>query len=129
MGYLGGVSWAILVAKICQTFPLAVPSKLLEYFFVIFGTWPWQQPVQLGQEPIAGAQHIWSPEITCNLDEWSMPIMTPCHPSRNTTFNICKTSHQLIQNAFQRAIDLCNRIRRNEAVWADLFERFNFFER
>ena len=28
MGYLGGVSWAILVAKICIMFPLFLPNKL-----------------------------------------------------------------------------------------------------
>lgn len=30
MGYLGGISWAILVAKICQVFPNHKPMKLLE---------------------------------------------------------------------------------------------------
>jgi len=29
MGYLGGISWAILVAKICQIFPHHKPSKLI----------------------------------------------------------------------------------------------------
>ncbi len=29
MGFLGGISWAILVAKICQIFPNHKPSKLL----------------------------------------------------------------------------------------------------
>lgn len=28
MGYLGGISWAILVAKICQIFPSHKPAKL-----------------------------------------------------------------------------------------------------
>lgn len=29
MGYLGGISWAILVAKICQIFPHHKPARLL----------------------------------------------------------------------------------------------------
>lgn len=29
MGYLGGISWAIMLAKICQIFPHHKPSKLL----------------------------------------------------------------------------------------------------
>jgi poly(A) polymerase len=29
IGYLGGISWAIMLAKICQIFPYHKPSKLL----------------------------------------------------------------------------------------------------
>jgi poly(A) polymerase len=29
MGFLGGISWAIMLAKICQIFPHHKPSKLL----------------------------------------------------------------------------------------------------
>lgn len=36
MGYLGGISWAILIAKICQIFPNHKPVKLLYEFFYIF---------------------------------------------------------------------------------------------
>lgn len=129
MGYLGGVSWAILVAKICQLFPTAIPSKLLEYFFTIFGNWKWPRPVLLGQEPIAGVQHIWVPEIQYDPEKWSLPIMTPCYPSRNTTFNVGRTTHHIIRKAFQRAINTYQDIRSKKAVWRDLFERFNFFER
>ena len=30
MGYLGGISWSILVAKICQLYPKYCPNKLIE---------------------------------------------------------------------------------------------------
>jgi len=33
LGFLGGVSWAILVARVCQLFPNALPSVLIEKFF------------------------------------------------------------------------------------------------
>jgi poly(A) polymerase len=39
LGFLGGVSWAILVAKICQLYPNAVPATLLEKFFRVFSVW------------------------------------------------------------------------------------------
>lgn len=42
MGYLGGISWAILVAKICQLFPNHYPNKLLSEFFQIFSIWDWR---------------------------------------------------------------------------------------
>ena len=47
MGYLGGISWAILVAKICQTFPNHKPAKLFFEFFAVFNIWNWKVPVRI----------------------------------------------------------------------------------
>ena len=43
MGYLGGVSWAILTVKICQMFPNYQPSRLVEAFFDIFSKCQWEK--------------------------------------------------------------------------------------
>ena len=47
LGYLGGVSWAILVARVCQLYPNADCSILLHKFFLMFSKWPWPKPVQM----------------------------------------------------------------------------------
>ena len=38
-GFLGGFSWAILVARICQLYPTASSSTLVEKFFLVFSKW------------------------------------------------------------------------------------------
>jgi len=40
-GYLGGIGWTILVAKICQLYPNYSPNKLLDRFFFIYSKWLW----------------------------------------------------------------------------------------
>ena len=49
LGFLGGASWAILVAKVCQ---MAVPdnssvtcTNLIYQFFYTFANWDWPKPV------------------------------------------------------------------------------------
>ncbi|XP_007904206.1 poly(A) polymerase type 3 isoform X3 [Callorhinchus milii] len=39
LGFLGGVSWAMLVARTCQLYPNAVASTLVHKFFLVFSKW------------------------------------------------------------------------------------------
>ena len=41
MGYFGGITWALLVAKICIDNPYAAPNKLLARFFEFYRDYPW----------------------------------------------------------------------------------------
>ena len=47
LGFLGGVSWAMLVARTCQLYPNAAPAKLINKFFFVFSSWDWPMPVLL----------------------------------------------------------------------------------
>ena len=79
MGFLGGVSWAMLVARVCQLYPNAAPSTLLQVFsrnihslsinqsfrqkfFLVFLKWQWPQPVLLKKpEDLGLGQPVWDP--------------------------------------------------------------------
>ncbi|VDO11732.1 unnamed protein product [Brugia timori] len=39
LGYLGGVSWAILVARTCQLYPNTGPARLVQKFFLLYTKW------------------------------------------------------------------------------------------
>lgn len=38
-GFLGGVGWAMLVARICQLYPNAVAGAIVSRFFIIMYSW------------------------------------------------------------------------------------------
>jgi len=42
LGYLGGIAWAILVARICIMFPDCKPNQLLKYFFEYYLNYNWK---------------------------------------------------------------------------------------
>ena len=64
MGFLGGVNWALLVARICQLYPNAAPSTLVNRFFVVFEMWKWPNPVFLCPIADAGLGHkVWHPKV------------------------------------------------------------------
>ena len=39
LGFLGGVSWAMLVARVCQLYPNAAPATLVQKFFLVYSKW------------------------------------------------------------------------------------------
>lgn len=47
MGYLGGVSWAILTARICQLFPNLNPLAMVQKFFTFYSLWKWPSPLRM----------------------------------------------------------------------------------
>lgn len=46
-GYLGGISWSILVAQTWISFPNYEINRLFKMFFYLFDVWKWPQPVIL----------------------------------------------------------------------------------
>jgi poly(A) polymerase len=64
MGFPGGVAWAMLVARVCQLYPKAASSLIVNKFFHLILRWPWPQPVLLkdiesGPLPV----RVWNPTV------------------------------------------------------------------
>jgi len=96
LGFLGGASWAILVAKTCQ---LAASDghqdsliSNIFHFFVIFSSWEWPRPVFIKK-------------MTREITAWDhcMPIITSSSPQMNSAVNISPANCHLIQSKCREA--------------------------
>ena len=66
LGLLGGINCAILVAFVCQKYPLKDPAVVLEKFFRIMEVWEWPNPIMLRQ-PSADDARAWNPRCVCSV--------------------------------------------------------------
>lgn len=130
MGYLGDVSWTILVAKVCQIWPNDIPSNLLKMFFNLIGTWDWPTPIKIVPAPSYTSRGIFADDNTTLPTDCLhlMPIIMPVYPNENSAFRVNPSTKKIIQAAFQRAIKTCDEISKLRATWEDLFEPYNFVD-
>lgn len=113
LGYLGGVAWAILVARICQLYPNASPATLLSRFFRVYEQWKWPNPVLLRSistgNPNLGFR-LWNPTMNMGDRRHLMPIVTPSYPSMNTTHNVSQSTLKVMKEEISRGNRLVNAI-------------------
>ena len=126
MGYLGGVAWAILVAKICQLFPKCRANILIRKFFEIYGNWDWENPVQINEIK----REV---EFTCSMKVWekdntSFPfyIITPAFPAQNTNANTNQILRRVMVEEFNKFKEYSSKINIDdencEFTWKGLFQ-------
>lgn len=128
LGYLGGVSWAMLVARTCQLYPNAVAATLIEKFFLVFSQWKWPQPVLLKQpDNVNLGFPVWDPRVNISDRYHLMPIITPAYPQQNSTFNVSVSTRTIMQEAFENGLSITEEIIMGKATWDKLFEPPNFF--
>lgn len=102
LGYLGGVSWAMLVARTCQLYPNALPATLVHKFFLVFSQWKWPQPVLLKQPAAVNLGFpVWDPRVNVSDRFHLMPIITPAYPQQNSTFNVSASTRTVIMEEFR----------------------------
>ncbi|KAD2392958.1 hypothetical protein E3N88_39935 [Mikania micrantha] len=128
-GFLGGINWALLVARICQLYPNALPNMLVSRFFRVYTLWRWPNPVMLCaiEEGSLGLQ-IWDPRKNPKDKYHLMPIITPAYPSMNSSYNVSSSTLRIMTEEFKRGHDVCEAMVLNNGSWLELFEPYRFFE-
>ncbi|KAH0646652.1 hypothetical protein KY284_034536 [Solanum tuberosum] len=128
-GFLGGVNWALLVARICQFYPNALPSMLVSRFFRVYTQWRWPNPVMLCpiEEDELGFL-VWDPRKNPKDRTHHMPIITPAYPCMNSSYNVSPSTLRVMMDQFQFGNKICEEVELNKAQWAALFKHYLFFE-
>lgn len=110
-GFLGGTSWAVLVARICQLYPNAIPSMLVSRFFRVYTLWHWPNPVMLCsiEEDELGFLP-WDPHR--NPEDWThkMPVITPAlaaYPCMNSSSHVSACALEVLMSQFQLDSKVC----------------------
>lgn len=136
----------MMVARVCQLYPMAVGSVLIGKFFHLIWTWPWPRPVQLKTyEKGTIEAKEWNPKVrahTLAFDKvpadsfWQlygndrrhiMPVITPAFPSMCATNNITASTKAVIMRELARASAIMTEIFAKKKSWKDLFEKHTFF--
>ena len=91
LGYLGGVSWAMLVARTCQLYPNAVASILIHRFFWVFSQWYYIFIISFYQNIcVSGKFFLGWDSITGTYlfyREWPRPVLLK-QPDENNALNL-----------------------------------------
>uniref|UniRef100_A0A3Q1BY37 polynucleotide adenylyltransferase n=1 Tax=Amphiprion ocellaris TaxID=80972 RepID=A0A3Q1BY37_AMPOC len=122
LGFLGGVSWAILVARICQMYPNATPATLVIKFFKVYSTWVWPFPVHLHRVKNRLDPNMWNPNVNPSDRCHQMAIITPAYPQQNTSVNVSRSTLAVLTKEIKRGT-LCF------TNWSKLFEKQDFFDK
>lgn len=119
-----------MVAKVCQMFPNMSPSQIITRFFLTFALWNWPTPVTLC--PLSRDTYTfknWNPKVHWKDGQDLMPIITPCFPNMNSSYNVSDSTLLILKKEFQRGVEFCQKFEKHpeDSNWAPLFEPFQFF--
>jgi len=134
MGYLGGVSWAILVARVCQLFPNQCAGSIVVRFFRFYNIWQFgvECPILLTkpkQNDKLGFE-VWDPNNP-QVRNTRMAIITPCYPAINSTFRVTTSNYMVIKDEFRRAKEITtpgsSNVEVTTEMWREVFKEKEFF--
>jgi len=129
VGFLGGASWAILVAKVCQLEAVSSGpiAHLIFLFFEEMSCWPWPAPVALA--PIIPCSGGWDPTNNPWDRDHVMPIITPSVPQINSAVNMDSSTLVLIKQNLEEGRDACRAVYEGTKTWHQIFLPNSFFSK
>jgi len=132
LGFFGGITWAILVARVCQLYPYYNAAALAKRFFRLYVRWEWKNPVALTHmheksEPGLMAFKIWNPKEYPQDRLHIMPVITPAFPCMNSTHNVSETTKRIILEELARANKVIEQVERGRCKWSDVYRPLPFF--
>ncbi|CAE6524157.1 unnamed protein product [Rhizoctonia solani] len=137
-GFLGGVAWSMLVARICQLYPNLNAAAIVHRFFIIMLQWKWPQPILLKQieEDVKELDsskrmnfRVWNPRLYPTDRNHLMPIITPAYPSMCSTHNVTRSTMSVMKDEFLRGSQIVEQIMFRRAEWSELFAKHDFFQK
>merc|ERR1712190_558638 len=130
LGFFGGITWALLVARVCQLYPYYAASQLVNRFFRVYDQWNWSKPVMLCEvveypnvAGLAGLK-VWNPKTDRNH---VMPVITPAFPAMNSTHNVSETTRRILLDEFRRGYDMVKQVESQKIEWNLVHEPYVFF--
>lgn len=129
-GYPAGVSYGMMVARVCQLYPNAAAPLIISRFFRIMLTWDWPKPLRLQESELApGAisQRQWDPNTNRIDKSHLMPVITPVYPSMNSTHTIGPSSKKVLIRELHRGGEIVDAVYAGKKQWKDFFQRHDFF--
>ena len=118
LGFLGGISWALLVVRVCQFYPDQGAERIVHHFFSFYEGWDWvRKPLCVSNiEPEQTFRGI-------------MPIITPTIPCTNSAFNVIRSTLWKMTKEITKAAGVVLEIERNpqQHSWEELFTAYDPF--
>lgn len=131
LGFFGGITWAMLVARVCQLYPHYAPSQLVNRFFRVYDQWSWSKPVMLceivDQMPGVTSFKVWNPKTNPADKQHVMPVITPAFPAMNSTYNVTETTKRILLDEFRRGYDVVKSVEAQKLEWHEVHEPFPYF--
>ncbi|KAL4503888.1 hypothetical protein ABPG72_022518 [Tetrahymena utriculariae] len=121
IGFLGGISWAILVAKICQMFPNYEANQLLDEFFYYYSNWDFSN-VHVLLNDYYNQRTPKQRAITLYMN-----VMTACYPEYNSTERVKEITLFIIKQRLHEANELIQKeIKYQYKHYKDLLVNYDF---
>jgi poly(A) polymerase len=133
LGFFGGITWSLLVARVCQLYPYYAPSQLVTRFFRFYHSWKWSIPVQLceivdkAHEPGLHQFRVWNPKTNQQDKLHIMPVITPAFPAMNSTHNVTETTKRILLEELKRGYEMVRNVEMQKATWSAVHDPHPFF--